>query len=88
MPWGSPWASSLLELINLFITHRLFPSSRKSNGLAKRNSADKKRGKEKEERKKEETKRGRMSPLGEEVSLRKVSGGSEGYGSEEGLQVI
>ena len=29
-----------------------------------------------------------MSPLGEEVSLRKVSGGSEGYGSEEGLQVI
>jgi len=29
-----------------------------------------------------------MSPLGEEVSLRKVSGGSEGYGSEEGLQVL
>ena len=29
-----------------------------------------------------------MPPLGEEVSLRKVSGGSEGYGSEEGLQVI
>ena len=33
-------------------------------------------------------KKGRMSPLGEEVTLRKVSGGSEGYGSEEGLQVI
>ena len=44
--------------------------------------------KRKKERKKEETKRGRMSPLGEEVSLRKVSGGSEGYGSEEGLQVF
>ena len=29
-----------------------------------------------------------MSPLGEESTLRKVSGGSEGYGSEEGLQVV
>jgi len=29
-----------------------------------------------------------MSPLGEEVTLRKVSGGSEGYGSEEGFQVL
>jgi len=29
-----------------------------------------------------------MSPLGEESTLRKVSGGSEGYGSEEGLQVL
>ena len=28
-----------------------------------------------------------MSPLGEDLTMRKVSGSSEGYGSEEGLQV-